>query len=134
MTQKRDTRFKPGQSGNPGGRPVGSGNAIRAQLTEAWAEVRPVLIAKAQEGDMGAIRIIAERVCPPMRALEAAVPVAMPQGSLTERAGAILDQLGAGELNPTHAAQLMQALGSLAKLMETDDLARRIEALEEKAK
>lgn len=113
---------------------MGSGNAIRAQLTEAWEEIKLVLLAKAKDGDMAAIRIVAERVCPPMKAIEAATPIQFPAGSLTERAHAVLDGLAAGALNPGQAAQLMQALGSLAKLMETDELERRIEALEAKTK
>lgn len=132
--EKKDTRFKPGRSGNPGGRPVGSGNQIRAQLTEAWEEIRPVLVKKAQDGDMAAIRIVAERVCAPIRATEPATPIALPQGSLTERANAVLDGLGSGDLSTSQAAQLMQALGALAKVIETDELAKRIEALEVRSK
>lgn len=129
---KKDTQFKPGQSGNPGGRPAGSGNEIRAQLTEAWEEIKPVLLKKALDGDMAAIRIVAERVCPPIRASEAASPLRLPGGSLTERASAVLEALGEGEINPAQAAQLVQAIGALAKVMETDELAKRIEALEER--
>lgn len=134
MSDKKDTRFKPGQSGNPGGRPAGSGNAIRAQLTEAWEDIRPVLLDKALAGDMAAIRIVAERVCPPIRASEPPSPIELPRGSLTERANAVLDGMSAGELNTTQASQLMQALGALAKLIETDELMRRIQALEERNK
>jgi hypothetical protein len=35
--QKRDTRFKPGQSGNPAGRPRGSRNKFSTELIEAFA-------------------------------------------------------------------------------------------------
>jgi Family of unknown function (DUF5681) len=35
--QKQDTRFKPGQSGNPAGRPKGSRNKVREKLLEALA-------------------------------------------------------------------------------------------------
>lgn len=134
MTERRKGRFAPGVSGNPGGRPAGSGNLIRAQLTEAWEEIKPVLLEKAKSGDMAAIRIIAERVCPPIRATEPATPIALPSGSLTQRATAVLDALGEGDLNTSQAAQLMQALGALAKIVETDELERRIAALEEKGK
>ena len=134
MTDKKDTKFKPGQSGNPGGRPAGSGSAIRTQLAEAWEEIKPVLVDKAKGGDMAAIRIVAERVCAPIRASEPATPIELPKGTLTERATAVLDGLGTGDLNTTQAAQLMQALGALAKVIETDELARRIEALEQRSK
>jgi Family of unknown function (DUF5681) len=35
--KKQDTRFKPGQSGNPNGRPKGSRNKISEKLLEALA-------------------------------------------------------------------------------------------------
>lgn len=130
MTEKKDTRFKPGQSGNPGGRPVGSGNKIRADLIHAWDEVKPILLEKAKGGDMAAIRIIAERVCPPMRATDPSTPIVLPDGTLTERANAVLHSIGTEDLNVSQAAQLMQALAALAKLIETDELAARIAALE----
>jgi hypothetical protein len=38
--------------------------------------------------------------------------------------------LGSGEISASQAAHLMQAIGSLAKVIEVDDLTRRIEALE----
>jgi len=141
MTHKEDTRFKPGKSGNPRGRPRGAGwvGRAREQLQEAWDGkkqdgsdgLRQILISKALDGDMAAIRIVAERVCPPIRASEPPVPIDLPNGSLTDRATAVLDALGRGELNPSQAAQVMQALGALAKVIETDELAKRIEALEE---
>jgi hypothetical protein len=134
MTGKKDHLFKPGQSGNPGGRPKGSGNRIRAELSDAWDDIKPVLMEKAKGGDMAAIRIVAERVCPPIRAMEPASPIELPKGSLTERANAVLDSLGTGDLSTGQASQLMQALGALAKLIETDELEKRIEALEARNK
>jgi hypothetical protein len=35
--KKQDTRFKPGQSGNPAGRPKGSRNKVSEKLLEALA-------------------------------------------------------------------------------------------------
>jgi hypothetical protein len=132
MTEKKTTRFKPGQSGNPGGRPVGSGSLIRAQLMEEWESVKLVLLAKAKEGDMAAIRIIAERVMPPIKAVELPAQITMPAGSLADQGRAVLAAAGNGELAPGQAAQLLAGLGALAKLIETDDLVARIAALEAK--
>lgn len=138
MTQKRDTRFKPGESGNPSGRTPGSGwvAAARKALEEDWTGkpgqegIKAILVKKAKEGDMAAIRIVAERVCPPIKAMEPATPINLPEGSLTDRANSVLAGLADGTLNPSQAAQLLQALGAVAKVQEVDELARRIEALE----
>src|SRR5689334_21728087 len=90
MTAKKDkdTRFKPGTSGNPGGRPTAGLGKVRADLVAAWEAVpenggksiKDTLIEKAQGGDMAAIRIIAERVCSPVKASEPATPIVLPAG------------------------------------------------------
>jgi hypothetical protein len=64
--------------------------------------------------------------------MEPATPISLPQGSLTDRANSVLAGLADGILNPSQAAQLLQALGAVAKVQEVDELARRIEALEQK--
>lgn len=142
MTQKKDTRFKPGQSGNPEGRKPGSGwvGEARKQLLEEWQGklpdgsdgIRAKLIALAKEGDLGAIRLVAERVCPPVKQAEAPVDVDLSGNTLTERALAVLTAMGEGRLAPGQASQLLQGLGALAKIIETDELEKRIKALEEK--
>lgn len=142
MTERGDTRFRPGESGNPAGRRPGSGwvGKVRQQLQEAWEGsesdgadgIRSKLVELAKAGDMQAIRLVAERVCPPLRAVEAAVPIELPMGTLGDKADAVLRALGVGELAPGQASQVMQAIAALAKVQEIDDLTRRIEALEKR--
>lgn len=141
MTErKKDTRFKPGQSGNPGGRPSAGLGKVRADLVNAWEGqdgkpgIREKLLEMARGGDMAAIRIVAERVCAPVKAMEQASPISLGEGSLSDQGRAIFRALGSGELAAGQAAQLLQALGSMAKVIETDELAKRIEALEAKNK
>ena len=133
-TETKDTRFQKGQSGNPGGRPSAGHGKIRADLVAAWEEIRPVLVEKAKGGDMAAIRIVAERVCAPVKAVEQAAPVSLGGGTLTEQGRAVMAALSGGDLAPGQAAQLLQALGAMAKVVETDELAKRIEALEARNK
>ena len=66
-----DTKFKPGQSGNPHGRPKGSRHkttlAIEKLLDGEGEEITRKAIEKAKEGDMAAIRLRLDR---PSRRLE----------------------------------------------------------------
>lgn len=124
--------WKPGESGNPAGRRPGTGQVAR--LRAAIAEHVPTIIEKltsaALAGDIGAARLLLERVIPPLKAAEEAAALALPNGTLTEQGRAVLASVAAGDLPPTQGAALLASLGTLAKLTETDELTRRIEALE----
>src|SRR3954462_8396114 len=68
IEQKSDGRFKPGQSGNPVGRPTGSrsrlSSALDAQAAEAIEEIVQGRIEAAKGGDTQASKIILERMWP----------------------------------------------------------------------
>ena len=126
--------WKPGQSGNPAGRKPGTGEVAR--LRAAIAEHVPPIIAKltaaALAGDVGAARLLLERVIPPLKASEESAALALPDGTLTEQGRAVLGAVALGDLAPGQWAALLASLGTLAKLTETDELERRIRALEAK--
>jgi hypothetical protein len=65
----QDTRFKPGQSGNPNGRPQGSRSKVCVALdalAEGEAEeIVKAMIEQAKEGDGQSGRVILERIWPP---------------------------------------------------------------------
>jgi hypothetical protein len=122
-----------GTSGNPKGKPPGCGavQKLRAAIEHELPEVIEAVVRKARDGDVGAARLLLERVCPPIKAAETPVAFAMPDGSLTERGQAILGAISAGEIPPSAGASLMTALGAMSKLQEVDDLSRRVAQLEE---
>lgn len=132
-TAKRPGRWKPGQSGNPSGRPPGTGEVAR--LRQAISEHVPAIIDKlvqqALEGDPQAARLLLERVLPPVRPTEPPVTLDLPAGgALADHGRVILQAAGEGALGPQQAAQLLAALGGLARVVEIDELVRRVEALE----
>lgn len=133
-TGKKDTKWKPGQSGNPKGKPkgVGSVQKLREEIGEQIPAIINQLLAAAKNGDVQAARLLLERVLPPLKAVEQASPLTLSDGSLTEQGRAVLAAVGAGELAPGQGAQLITAIGSLARVSEIDEIAARLAALEEK--
>jgi len=127
--------WKPGQSGNPAGRKPGTGEVgrLRASIAKHVPEIVAKLVEQALAGDAQAARLLIERVIPPVKAVELPAPIALPvDGSLADQGRAVLGAAGLGALAPGQAAQLLASLGALAKLVETDELAARVAALEER--
>ncbi len=133
-TKTKDTRFKPGQSGNPAGRAPGSGEVakIRAAIADRVPELMAAMMARALEGDVGAARLLLERAVAPLKAVEQGQALSLPDGSLTAQGRAVLASVAAGELAPGQGAALLGAIGTLARVAEIDELAARVAALEEK--
>ena len=125
--------WKPGESGNPRGRPPGRGQS--AQFREALASKLPAILESvvkaAIEGDMTAARLVLDRCMPALKPLESTIEgMALPTGTLTQQARDILASVSRGEVAPGQAAQLVASIGAVAKIAEVDELTARIEALE----
>ena len=132
--KKPPGRWKPGESGNPKGRTPGTGEvaAIRAAIADRVPELLAAMMTRALDGDVGAARLLLERAIAPLKGIEQAVTLQLPNdGTLTAKATAVLSAAAAGDLAPGQAAQLIAALGTLAKISEVDELTARITALEQ---
>jgi hypothetical protein len=134
MASKDDRKWKPGQSGNPNGRPRGTGqvSALRKQIEDSVPEIITAMVEKALTGDAGAARLLLERVVPPLKPAEQGQAMDLPDGTLTDQSRAVLALVASGELPVGQGAVLLSALGSVSKVVEVDELAARIAALEEK--
>lgn len=132
MTEAKTTKWKPGQTGNPRGRPKGAGEV--SKIRTAIAAQVPALIEKltalAMAGDVGAARLLLERAVAPLRAAEQAQALNLPKGTLTEQAQAVLAEVAAGNLAPGQGAALLGGIATLARVTEIDELERRLSALE----
>jgi hypothetical protein len=124
--------WKKGESGNPGGRPSKPmpSTQLRRQIAERVPEIIERLIQQALGGDAQAARLLIERCLPALRPIEQPQPITLPDGTLTEQGRAVLGAVAAGTLAPGQGAQLITAVGTLAKVAEIDELERRIAALE----
>ena len=132
--KKRPGRWRAGESGNPAGRAPGSGRLqqLRSAIAEDVPEILASLVDAAKGGDIQAARLILERVLPPVKAIEQAVTLQLPDGgTLTAKALALLDAAASGALTPGQAAQLIAALGGIGKIAEFYDLNTRITQLEQ---
>lgn len=126
-------KWRPGESGNPKGRPIGSGPAakLRAAIAKDAPDIIRKLIELAKAGDVRAARVLMERTVPALKAEALPVMVGgIDAGTLTERAHAALQAVGRAEVSPETAAQLLAALAALAGIREADELESRIAALE----
>ena len=132
--KKPPGRWKPGESGNPKGRRPGTGEVakIRAAIADRVPELLAAMMTRALDGDVGAARLLLERAIAPLKAAEQPQALSLPDGTLTDQGRAVLAAVAAGELAPGQGAALLGAIGTLARVAEVDELARRIEVLEGK--
>ena len=124
--------WKPGQSGNPAGRPKGQSEVgkIRAGIAARLPEILEKLIELSLAGDTSAARLLLERAIAPLRSVDPAVMLNLPDGTLTEQGRAVLAAVAAGQLAPSIVTSLVSAISALAKVTEIDELEKRITALE----
>ena len=131
------SKFKTGQSGNPGGRPKGALNkvtlATQALLDgEAEALTRRV-VELAKDGNSMALRLCLERLLPPRkdRPINFDLPPLEGAQDLPRALKAILDAVAQGEITPGEGQTLTAMLDSYRKGLETTDLEARLTVLEE---
>lgn len=115
-------QFKPGQSGNPAGRPRGSRNkvtlAAEALLDGEAERLTRMAIEQALDGDPFALRLCLERILPPRR--ERPAPFAMPplkeRRDAREAYAAVVEGVAAGDLTPGEGATIARLLAGYAEL------------------
>ncbi|MGI6854363.1 DUF5681 domain-containing protein [Mesorhizobium sp. 1B3] len=134
----KDTRWKPGQSGNPKGRKAGSRLKILVDLDEqaeaAAKDIVKAMIEKAKGGDAVAARTLLERVWPPRKGarLQFDLPAVRKADELPTAISAINQQVAEGDLSPDEGALVVGLLEAQRKAIETSELAARVAALEER--
>ena len=126
--------FQPGMSGNPAGRKPGKTlkiTELRKAIEFRADEILQSVINAAIAGDLQAAKMLLDRVCPTLK------PQAMPinlqvHNSLADQGNEIIKSAMLGEIPPEIATQLIAALSNQAKIIETDELLKRVEELEQK--
>lgn len=128
------SKFEKGQSGNPQGRPPGQTLAGRLRNTvgQEFDGIVSSLIAQAKAGDTQAANLLLARVIPALRPISEPAKLEIAGESLRNKAHSIMGLVSDGKLSAADAKLLLDGLGQVARIIETDELERRITALEEK--
>ncbi len=127
--------FKKGESGNPQGRPRGIADKrveLRALLDPHKEELVAKAVERALEGDTQALRLCLERLIPPIKSQDLPIQVSIAGETLTEKAESVLQLAESGDLAISEISSLLQSLSTLARIIDVDELERRITALEGK--
>lgn len=129
-------RWQPGHSGNPAGKPRGCRHrATQAalELLEAETEaITRVAITRALKADMGAVRLILERLVPVAKDMpvQFEAPKLESAADLPGAVAAILEAVSTGNLTITDGARLAGMLRDMAAALETHEFERRLTELE----
>lgn len=130
---KESTKFKPGQSGNPKGKPKDKTPAtlLRKSIVDDMPGIIQTLVNLAKGGDVAAAKVLIDRCCPVLKpqAMTINLPV---NGTLAEQGNEIIKATMSGQIPPDIGSQLITALAAQSKIIEIDELTKRIELLERK--
>lgn len=132
---KKDTKFKPGQSGNPNGRPKGSKDkrtAYREFFEKESEELIKIVIAKAKEGDITCLKMCIDRIASPLRSTDQTISLGEFTGTLSQRGEKVIQAMSEGLVTPTDASSMLTTLAAQARIIEIDDLDKRISVLEKR--
>ena len=139
MTEKKKApphAWKPGQSGNPKGKPQGTRNKatqmVLSLMEGSAEEITQAVLEAAKGGDLSAAKMVLERLAPPMR--ERPINIDLPDTSTAQgcadAANAVLQAVGVGDLLPGEGAALAGIVENRRRSIETLELETRITALE----
>lgn len=132
-------RFQRGSSGNPRGRPAGSRNKVTALCAELLAGDAEAIMARlvraAKKGEPIALKLCVERLVPVRavrdRFVDGVELVEVKKAhDLVDAAAAVIAAVAASRMTISEGRDFMALLEQQRKLLETSDLAVRIEALE----
>ena len=120
-------KFKPGESGNPRGRPPNKASTIllRKAINDAMPEIIQGLIDAAKQGDVGAATVLLNRCVPALKAEAQAINLPVKE-TLPEQGNEIIKATMGGEIAPDVGAGLITALSNQGKLVELLELSERL--------
>jgi len=130
--EKRNTKFKPGNSGRPKGARNKTTLAIEALLDGEAETITRKAIEAAKEGNMQAIKLCLDHIAPPRkdRAISFDAPKMETAGDAVTVMASVFDALAEGEITPSEAQAVASIVETFRRTIETSDLEKRLELLE----
>lgn len=131
-------QFKPGQSGNPKGRPKGARHrATLAALELLDGEARALTrkaVELALEGDTTALRLCLERIAPPRKdvPLKVGLPEVHSAADAAAATSAIISAVASGKLTPAEGTAMIGLIEAHRRTLEVSELEARLAAMEER--
>jgi len=130
--------FQKGESGNPAGRPRGARNkrtlAAESMFDREAADIIDRLIRIAKGGDVAALRLCLDRICPRQRERPVSLdlpPMATPADAVAAM-GTIVQAIGDGDIGPHEAAELTKVVAGFSQTIANFELEARIADAERK--
>ena len=133
-------QFQKGESGNPAGRPRGARNKrtlLAEHLLEGDTEaIVRTMIERAKEGDMAAVRLCVDRICPRLTDRPAGfdLPPLARAADAPPAMAAIAQALADGDLTAAEAADLGKFVACFVRAHAEADLEKRLGHLEARYK
>jgi hypothetical protein len=135
MSAPRGRPFAPGNKLGRG-RPRGSRNKTTLALQEMLGQHGEALMKKcvvmAMQGDRAAMRVCMERLLPPRKQspVQFRLPPIRTAAELAKAQARMLEALSRGQLTPAEAETINNLVESRRRVLETEELERRLQALE----
>jgi len=132
--RKTDGTFAPGN--NLGGKTVGARNkttvAVEGLLDGQAEQLTQKAVSAALEGDMTAMRLCLERICPPRKGRLVTFPMPEMNNSIdaVTAMAQILENVASGEITPEEASRISSIVETYRRTLETSEFETRITALE----
>lgn len=130
---QRGKPFEKGQSGNPAGRPKGSRNKasfiVQSMLEGEAEDIAKKLVEMAKQGEMQAIKMIIERLLPPLKELPFNGDLQLDSGNIAEDYNNLLEDIAAGEITLSEAKELADILEGKRKAIETLEVKAKLDEL-----
>ena len=129
------TRWKPGQSGNPAGRPPGATSIHKMRELigpNGFEEIIEALKERALGGDAAAANILLTRLTPQPRSAPEPIQVNVVGDTPADRCESVIGSMTAGEISIEQGRLLLESIIDLTQMRQLEALNERLDRLENK--